>query len=83
MAQLVMVPVSYIVGRSADSVGRKPVFLAAFLVLGLRGLLLALGERPFHIIGVEALDGGGHGHRERCSAFSSLRTLRGERAGST
>lgn len=58
-AQAVMVPVSYGVGRIADTVGRKPVFLAAFLVLALRGLLFSLGQRPVYIVGVEALDGVG------------------------
>ena len=58
-AQAVMVPVSYSVGRVAERIGRKPIFLAAFAVLASRGLLFALAHRPVYIVGVEVLDGVG------------------------
>jgi len=58
-AQLVMVPVSYLAGRNADRIGRKPLLLAAFAILALRGLLFALGQRPLYIVGVEVFDGFG------------------------
>jgi len=58
-AQFVMVPVSYLAGRFADRIGRKPIFLFAFAVLAARGLLFALGQQPLYIVGVEALDGVG------------------------
>jgi MFS family permease len=58
-AQLVMVPVSYGAGRVADRFGRKPLLLAAFVFLLARGLLLALRDGPFYIVGAETLDGAG------------------------
>lgn len=58
-AQLVMVAVAYLAGRVANRIGRKPIFLAAFAVLALRGVLFALGRHPLYIVGVEALDGVG------------------------
>lgn len=64
-AQAVMVPASYSVGRMADSVGRKPLFMTAFAVLIARGLLFALGHQPIYIVSVEALDGVG-------TAFASV-----------
>ena len=56
-AQFVMVPVSYLAGRNADRIGRKPLYLAAFAVLAARGLLFALGHEPVYIVAVEILDG--------------------------
>jgi hypothetical protein len=58
-AQVVMVPVSYGAGRVADRFGRKPLLSAAFVFLFARGVLLALRDRPFSIVGAEALDGAG------------------------
>lgn len=80
MAQAVMVPVSYGAGRLADKVGRKPVFLAAFLALGLRGLLFTLGRRPVYIVGVEALDGVGTAIASvlGCPSFRISRGARGD-----
>jgi MFS family permease len=39
-AQLVMVPMAVLVGHKADSWGRKPIFLAGFAVLPIRGVLI-------------------------------------------
>jgi MFS family permease len=58
-AQMVMVPVSYGAGRVADRFGRKPLFSAAFVFLFARGVLLALRDHPFSIVGAETLDGAG------------------------
>ena len=41
-AQVVMVPMAMLVGRKADAWGRKPLFLAAFLILPIRGALYTL-----------------------------------------
>jgi MFS family permease len=60
-AQLVMVPVAMLVGAKADVWGRKPIFLAGFLVLSLRGVLYTLSDNPFWLVGVQALDGVGAG----------------------
>jgi MFS family permease len=38
-AQLVMLPMAFLVGAKADVWGRKPIFLAAFAILPIRGVL--------------------------------------------
>ncbi|MCJ2122281.1 MFS transporter [Methylobacterium sp. J-077] len=60
-AQCVMVPVAIFVGARADIIGRKPIFLAAFGVLALRGVLYTLSDNPFWLVGVQLLDGVGAG----------------------
>ncbi len=60
-AQLVMVPVAILVGRNVDRWGRKPVMLAAFGVLALRGALYTVSNDPWWLVGVQALDGVGAG----------------------
>ncbi len=60
-AQVIMVPVALLVGAKVDTWGRKPIFLAAFLVLAIRGALYPLSDSPYWIIGVQLLDGVGAG----------------------
>jgi MFS family permease len=60
-AQLVMVPVAIVVGRTADVWGRKPIFAAALAVLVLRGALYPLSDNPYWLVGVQTLDGVGAG----------------------
>ena len=60
-AQLVMVPVAIIVGRTADVWGRKPIFAVALAVLVLRGALYPLSDNPYWLVGVQTLDGIGAG----------------------
>lgn len=60
-AQLVMVPVAMIVGAKADAWGRKPIFLAGFAILALRGFLYPLSDDPYWLVGVQFLDGFGAG----------------------
>ncbi|UZE50126.1 MFS transporter [Rhodopseudomonas sp. P2A-2r] len=60
-AQLVMVPVAIVVGRTADIWGRKPIFAAALAVLVLRGALYPLSDNPYWLVGVQLLDGVGAG----------------------
>ena len=60
-AQCVMVPVAIVVGRKADSWGRKPIFLAAFGVLAVRGVLYTLSDHPTYLVAVQCLDGIGAG----------------------
>lgn len=45
-AQLVMVPMAKLVGARADRWGRKPLFLAGFLILPIRGALYTLSDNP-------------------------------------
>jgi Na+/H+ antiporter NhaD/arsenite permease-like protein/predicted MFS family arabinose efflux permease len=60
-AQLVMVPMAMLVGAKADLWGRKPLFLAGFAILPLRGLLYTFSDNPYWLLGVQALDGVGAG----------------------
>ncbi|WP_315764375.1 MFS transporter [Sphingomonas sp. Y38-1Y] len=60
-AQVVMIPVALIVGARTDRWGRKPLFLAAFAMLTLRGLLYPLFDAPAWLLGVQLLDGIGAG----------------------
>lgn len=60
-AQLVMVPIAMLVGAKADAWGRKPMFLAAFGVLAIRGVLYTFSDNPFYLVGVQLLDGVGAG----------------------
>jgi MFS family permease len=60
-AQLVMVPMAMLVGAKADAWGRRPLFLAGFLILPLRGVLYTLSENSLWLLGVQLLDGVGAG----------------------
>ncbi len=46
-AQIVMIPMAMLVGRKADDWGRKPIFLAGFAVLPIRGILFTLTQDPY------------------------------------
>lgn len=60
-AQIVMVPFAMLVGARADSWGHKRFFLAALLILPVRGALYTLSDNPFWLVGVQLLDGIGAG----------------------
>ena len=60
-AQLVMVPFAMLVGARADSWGHKRFFLAALLILPIRGALYTVSDNPFCLVGVQLLDGVGAG----------------------
>ncbi|MFC0386852.1 MFS transporter [Muricoccus vinaceus] len=60
-AQLVMVPTAALAGVRADAWGRKPLILAAFIALALRGALYTLSDNTAWLIGVQLLDGVGAG----------------------
>ncbi|UOQ98863.1 MFS transporter [Hymenobacter sp. 5317J-9] len=57
VAQLVMIPVAAWVSRRAPEAGRKPVFLLAFAVLPVRGVLYTLSNNAYFLVGVQVLDG--------------------------
>jgi predicted MFS family arabinose efflux permease len=61
VAQSVMVPTAALVGARADAWGRKPLLLAAFVALALRGTLYTLADDRAWLIGVQLLDGVGAG----------------------
>ena len=44
-AQGVMLPIAIFVGRNADRLGRRPIFLVAFTVLPIRAVLYAFRQR--------------------------------------
>ncbi|OPA89914.1 MFS transporter [Pseudomonas fluorescens] len=60
-AQLVMVPVAWMVGAKADVWGRKPLLLVGFMILPLRGVLYTLSNDPYWLVAVQMLDGIGAG----------------------
>jgi len=60
-AQVVMVPMAMLVGARADVWGRKPLFLAGFAILPIRGVLYTLSDNPYWLVGVQLLDGVGAG----------------------
>ena len=60
-AQAVMLPIALLVGRTADSWGRKPLFLAGFAILPIRAVLYTLSDNSVWLIGVQLLDGVGAG----------------------
>lgn len=60
-AQVVMVPFAMLVGARADCWGHKRFFLAALLILPIRGALYTLSDNPYWLVGVQLLDGVGAG----------------------
>lgn len=60
-AQVVMVPMAMLVGAKADAWGRKPLFLAGFAVLALRGVLYTMSDDPWWLLAVQTMDGVGAG----------------------
>jgi MFS family permease len=60
-AQTIMLPIALLVGHTADSWGRKPLFLAGFAILPVRAVLYTFSDNSFWLIGVQLLDGVGAG----------------------
>jgi MFS family permease len=60
-AQLVMIPMAWLVGARADRWGRRPLLLAGFLILPIRAALYPLSDAPAWLLGVQLLDGIGAG----------------------
>ncbi|HUZ62409.1 MAG TPA: MFS transporter [Acetobacteraceae bacterium] len=60
-AQMVMLPIALLVGRTADSWGRKKLFLIGFGILPVRAVLYTLSNASGWLIGVQILDGVGAG----------------------
>lgn len=57
LPQLVGAALSPIIGRLAETVGRRPVMLVTFAALPLRAALLATTTNPYLIIAIQLLDG--------------------------
>jgi MFS family permease len=60
-AQMVMLPIAAWVGRNADRIGRKPLFLAGFAILPIRAALYTLSDDAAWLISAQLLDGIGAG----------------------
>lgn len=60
-AQLVMLPIAMLVGRTADRWGRKPLFLIGFGILPVRAALYVVSDNNAWLLGVQLLDGVGAG----------------------
>lgn len=60
VAQVIMIPVSYITGRLAPQ-GRKRLLLIGFAVLPIRGLLYTMTDAPTFLVAIQILDGVGAG----------------------
>jgi MFS family permease len=60
-AQIIMVPMAMLVGANADIWGHKRFFLAALLVLPIRGALYTLSDNKAWLVGIQLLDGVGAG----------------------
>ena len=60
-AQIIMVPMAILVGARADAWGHKRFFLAALLILPIRGALYTLSDSKAWLVGVQLLDGIGAG----------------------
>ncbi len=58
VAQLVMVGVAWAVGRAtARGIGRKPIFLVAYALLPVRGVLFSFTTSPYGVVAIQVLDG--------------------------
>ena len=55
--QAIVAGLSPLVGRTAESLGRRPILLLGFAALPLRGLLLSFDAHPAFVVLVQALDG--------------------------
>jgi predicted MFS family arabinose efflux permease len=57
IAQLVTIPVAFVVGSRADRWGRKPLLVIACLALALRGLVFAAADSAPVLLSAQVLDG--------------------------
>jgi hypothetical protein len=62
-----MQPFALLVGRTADSWGRKPLFLFGFAILPIRAVLYTLSDNSFWLIGVQLRRVRTTTHRSRCA----------------
>ncbi len=60
-AQLLMIPMAVLCGAKADRWGRKPLFLFAFSILPIRGLLYTLTDSSPALVAIQGLDGVANG----------------------
>jgi MFS family permease len=61
VAQLVIIPIGFIVGRRAKVSKRKRIYLIAFMVLPLRCLLYIVSQNSYYLVALQIFDGIGTG----------------------
>jgi MFS family permease len=61
ITQLVTIGIGLALGRFAQNLPRKPIFLVAFLVLPVRALLYLVTDHPTALVTLQCLDGIGAG----------------------
>ncbi|CEG58330.1 MFS transporter [Legionella fallonii] len=57
LAQIIMVVIAFLLGFIINKIGRKPIFLFAFIFLILRALLFSITENSFYLLIIQLLDG--------------------------
>ena len=60
-AQMIMLPIALMVGRTADRWGRRPLLLIGFGILPIRAVLYTFSNASPWLVGVQLLDGVGAG----------------------
>lgn len=60
-AQIVMAIIAFSLNFIINRVGRKPIFIVAFLILPLRAMLYTLTTDSYHLLEIQLLDGIGAG----------------------
>ncbi|MEM7170055.1 MAG: MFS transporter [Pseudomonadota bacterium] len=60
-AQFIMIGMAILCGKTADSWGRKPLFILAFAILPLRAILYTLTDNSVLLVAIQALDGVANG----------------------
>ncbi|MEM9684305.1 MAG: MFS transporter, partial [Pseudomonadota bacterium] len=60
-AQFLMIPMAVLCGRTADVWGRKMLFLFAFSILPIRGVLYTLTDNSYLLVAIQPLDGVANG----------------------
>lgn len=60
-AQFIMIAMAVLCGRTADSWGRKPLFLIAFSILPIRAFLYTTTDNPVALVAIQSLDGVANG----------------------
>jgi MFS family permease len=72
-----MLPIAVFVGRNADRLGRRPIFLVAFAVPPIRAALYTLSDNAFWLLSVQLLDGVGAGICEALTPLLIADVMRG------
>lgn len=61
LAQMVMAIIAFTLSFIINSIGRKPIFIIAFLILPIRAILYTLATDSYYLLAIQLLDGIGAG----------------------